>query len=122
MKLQHSIYATMLAVVILFVAPGLVFGTLFEEDEEKGSVTGIVNVQATVSVIQDGQTVASGSTDGDTGEFQINDLSAGTYSVEVYPDAEGYKPSMINNVEVKAGETVDLGLIELEATEETEEE
>jgi hypothetical protein len=29
---------------------------------------------------------------------------------------------MINNVEVKAGETVDLGLIELEATEETEEE
>jgi hypothetical protein len=121
MKLQRNLFATILTVLLLIGGPGLVQG-MVAEDEETGGITGIVNVQATVSVIQEGQTVDSVSTDERTGEFLLSGIAAGTYSIEVYPDADGYKPSMINNVEVNAGETVDLGLIELEEIEKEEEE
>ncbi len=117
MKNTKNIFALGIAAILFAVAPLLVAGTQ-DEEEEYGSITGTVNVASTVSVIKDGETIESIPTDANTGEFLVDGLAAGTYSIEVYPEAEGYKPKMINDVVVDEGEATDLGEILLEVVEE----
>ncbi len=70
------------------------------------------NVQSLVKLSNDGVTI-SAYTDAD-GNFALNGVPAGTYDLEVTPEAEsGLTVFVLSDVEVKPNETTDLGELEL---------
>ena len=69
------------------------------------------NVAATVFAITGSDTVQT-SVPGSDGRFTLAALLAGTYSVAIHPDT-GFADTTLTGVEVTAGETTDLGDIQL---------
>jgi len=104
-----------LSLIMFAAAPGLIADEkpYDREKKEKAELSGEVNVSAIVNVIKDGETVKSVETNPANGEFLVEGLSAGVYSLEVIPVEEGYESELIAEIQVEEGESKDLGLIEL---------
>ncbi len=83
---------------------------------ETGIISGVVEpyVAGTmVSTVENvGEHPVSTTVEEETGEFRLLGLPPGTYSIEVV--AEGYDPVVEEDIEVTAGETTDVGTIELQ--------
>ena len=89
-------------------------------DADAGMVVGVVetpvdlemNVQSLVKLSNESLTI-SAYTDAD-GNFALNGVPAGTYDLEVTPEAaSGLSVYAMSDIEVKPNETVDLGELEL---------
>ncbi|TVQ13728.1 MAG: DUF4382 domain-containing protein [Balneolaceae bacterium] len=84
-----------------------------------GNITGMVEPAepgAWVYAIAGSDTVSTTRTI-DTGEFTLVGLIDGFYSVSVEPVDEDYESVQIGDVEVKAGQVTNLGVIELTSSE-----
>lgn len=84
---------------------------------EAGSIVG--NVQPTdfktnVIAVMDEDTIASTITN-DNGDFAVMGLLENSYEVIFDPDSDEYADSTQTDIEVTAGEEIDLGTIELES-------
>ena len=85
---------------------------------QPGAIAGIVvapGVTTWISAVQDTGTVTSTTASPD-GHFQLSLLPAGTYSVKFEP-VSGYESKTVNGVVVTAGQTTDIGTVELTAIE-----
>jgi hypothetical protein len=70
-------------------------------------------VEGTVVSTEVGEDEVSAFVEEETGEFKLMGLPAGSYDITV--DAgEDYDPVTLENIEVVAGETTDVGVINLE--------
>lgn len=88
------------------------------EDENTGSITGIIEptgFQSYVMAVQ-GEDTLSTYSDEEDGAFSILGLDEGTYEVTVQPSDSQYADSTITGVEVIEDEETDLGTIELESS------
>ncbi len=82
-----------------------------------GNISGTVlpvEARAAVYAISGQDTLSTTYADEETGEFQLVGLEEGFYTVSVDPREDGYIGTEIDDVEVVAGETNDLGEIELD--------
>lgn len=61
-----------------------------------------------------GADTVAGTRANSEGEFRLIGLLSGSYRVAIDPSADGYSDEIINNVDVTAPDTTDLGLITLE--------
>lgn len=91
-----------------------------------GNIGGSVNVDATLRAIlnagtAEADTVSTTISDEETGEFLLVGLEENSYTVTVEPRVDGYTGTEFDNVEVTVGDTTDLGAIELESDEESDE-
>jgi hypothetical protein len=78
-----------------------------------GEIEGITEpLEAYAFAIVDDDTVTQGSTD-TSGYFKLIGLAAGFYTINIVPDDVLYADTTFSDVEVVAGSTTDLGLIEL---------
>lgn len=78
-----------------------------------GSISGTVNPkEAEAFALASSDTVSSIHTD-TLGFFKLVGLSEGTYSVKIVPDDVAYAESTLTDVSVVAGQTTDVGTIEL---------
>jgi hypothetical protein len=113
MRVTKNLLPAML-IALFFVGVGL--AGIPDDYDENGGLTGTVTppeAQATVNVISGGDVVASVEADPSTGAFEISDLPAGTYDIEVIPGAENYDIAEVTDVAVDAGESTDVGNISL---------
>jgi len=85
-------------------------------DVTSGKIQGAVtpyDFQIMASVIVDGEAVSAYADD--NGDFVLNGVPAGTYSLTLTPDGEsGYGEAVVDEVVVVNGEVTDIGTIELE--------
>ncbi len=81
-----------------------------------GNIAGTVNpvdAQPVVYAIADSDTLSSTIADTTSGEFKLIGLEEGTYSVSVDPRNDDYQSKTVDNVDVTAEETTDLGTVEV---------
>jgi len=81
-----------------------------------GNVAGTVNpvdAQPVVYAIADSDTLSSTIADTTSGEIKLIGLEEGTYSVSVDPRNDDYQSKTVDNVDVTAEETTDLGTVEV---------
>lgn len=95
-------------------------------EAQTGNIGGSVSVDATLRAIlnagtAEADTVSTTISDEETGGFLLVGLEENSYTVTVEPRVEGFNGTAFENVEVTVGETTDLGAIELESNEESDE-
>ena len=88
-----------------------------------GNIGGVIepfDARAVVYAIAGEDTLSTTFADEENGEFLLVGLEGGSYNVSVEAREEGLTPAMFTDVEVEVGETTELGTIELESDENTE--
>lgn len=85
---------------------------------QAGSIRGTVlpdSANADVWAIQNGDSLAHART-ATNGTFVLSTLPAGSYSVAIHPTAAGLRDTTLTGVSVTAGQTTDVGTIQLGST------
>ncbi|MEX2574663.1 MAG: DUF4382 domain-containing protein [Balneolaceae bacterium] len=91
---------------------------------ESGHIEGVISpaeARPAVYAISDSDTLSTTFADEETGAFLLFGLDEGSYTVSVEPREEGFGTRDIEDAVVTAGETNDLGDIDLESFNENEE-
>lgn len=87
-------------------------------ESETGNIGGVVSpfeARAAIYAIAGDDTLSTTYADEETGEFLLMSLNEGSYEVAIVPREDGYVSKRIEDVEVEADETTDLGTIELDS-------
>jgi len=85
-----------------------------------GIIDGVANpadARPVVYAIANSDTLASTIADTTTGEFRLIGLEAGTFDVSVNPRNDNFAEETVTGVEVTAGETTDVGTVDLSNTQ-----
>jgi hypothetical protein len=116
MKLQKLVVPIALLAWVTIVVAALSF-TPETEEENYGAITGAIvpaEVSTNVYVLAEGEIVATTQSDPESGEFVVDELPEGTYTVEIEPTSDEYESFVVEEVTVVADEINDLGELELE--------